>query len=178
MRKLLLFLAVFSLLSSCSKHDEYEPMPASAISNALYMSIVDEKGKDVNFYQLLSEDNISITDKRTSQKEKLEIVDSEGHKMIRVYVDLPDAKTVVFNSDKTEGNGNSNITLDLDGQKIPITVNFVYSSIIPNSVYGGNSIKIKDIEYAESKIKPTENLNNSYIRVINKGDSSIVIEPF
>ena len=178
MRKLLLFLAVFSLLSSCSKHDEYEPMPASAISNALYMSIVDEKGKDVNYYQLLSEDKISITDKRTSQKEKLEIVDSEGHKMIRVYVDLPDAKTVVFNSDKTEGNGNSNITLDLDGQKIPITVNFVYSSIIPNSVYGGNSIKIKDIEYAESKIKPTENLNNSYIRVIKKGDSSIVIEPF
>lgn len=177
MRKLLFFLAVFSLLSSCSTHDEYAPMTASAISNALYMSIVDEKGKDVNYYQLLSEDKISITDKRTSQKEKLEIVDSEGHKMIRVYVDLPDAKTVVFNSDKTEGNGNSNITLDLDGQKIPITVNFVYSSIIPNSVYGGNSIKIKDIEYAESKIKPTENLNNSYIRV-KKGDSSIVIEPF
>ena len=35
--------------------------------------------------------------------------------MIRVYVDLPDAKTVVFNSDKTEGNGNSNITFIIGG---------------------------------------------------------------
>ena len=73
---------VLTTFTSCSKDDdeEYEPMYASAILNSLYMEIVDENGKLIDYDKLLEENKVSVVGQVSKKKAKLEIVSYKKRK--------------------------------------------------------------------------------------------------
>lgn len=167
-------LLVLTTFTSCSKDDdeEYEPMYASAILNSLYMEIIDGNGKVIDYDKLLEENKLSVVGQVSKKKAKLEIVSYKERKIVRLSVDLPDRKCMIFNADKTAGYGKTDLLMEINGKKITISVNFDYSSVNKPDFIGGNSIYIKNIEYDGKKITPTE----YSIRIKLTGDKPI-IEP-
>ena len=167
-------LLVLTTFTSCSKDDdeEYEPMYASAILNSLYMEIVDENSKIVDYDKLLEENKLSVVGQVSKKKANLEIASYKERKIVRLSVDLPDRKCMIFNTDKTAGYGKTDLLMKTNGKKITISVNFDYSSVNKPDFIGGNSIYIKNIEYDGKKITPTEHS----IRIKLTGDKPI-IEP-
>lgn len=167
-------LLVLTTFTSCSKDDdeEYEPMYASAILNSLYMEIVDENSKIVDYDKFLEENKLAIVGQVSKKNAKLEVVNYMERKVIRFSVDLPDRKCMIFNADKTAGYGKTNLLMEINGKQIILSVNFDYSSVNKPDFIGGNSIYIKNIEYDGKKITPTE----YSIRIKLTGDKPI-IEP-
>ena len=168
------FVLLLTTFTSCSKDDdeEYEPMHASAILNTLYMEIVDQNGKVVDYDKLLEENKLSIVGQVSKKKAKLEVVNYMERKVIRFSVDLPDRKSMIFNTDKTEGHGKTDLLMEINGKKITLSVNFDFSSVNKPDFIGGSSIRIKNIEYDGKTITPTEHS----IRIKLTGDKPI-IEP-
>lgn len=168
---LLLFLTTFS---SCSKDDEeeYEPMVASALLNTLFIEIVDKNGEVIDYDNLLSEGKLSVIGQMSKQEKKIRITNYQGKKVIDVSADLPDQKHMVFNTDKTEGHGKTDLLLEINDKKFTISVNFDFHSANEPNLIGGSSIYIKDIEYDGKTISPTE----YSIRIRLTGDKPI-IEP-
>ena len=167
-------LLVLTTFTSCSKDDdeEYEPMYASAILNSLYMEIVDGNGKVIDYDKLLEENKLSVVGQVSKKKAKLEIASYKERKIVRLSVDLPDRKCMIFNADKTAGYGKTDLLMEINGKKITISVNFDYSSVNKPDFIGGNSIYIKNIEYDGKTITPTEHS----IRIKLTGNKPI-IEP-
>lgn len=151
-------LLVLTTFTSCSKDDEeeYEPMYASAILNSLYMEIVDENSKIVDYDKFLSEGKLSVIGQMSKQEKKIRITNYQGKKVIDVSADLPDQKHMVFNTDKTEGHGKTDLLLEINDKKFTISVNFDFHSANEPNLIGGSSIYIKDIEYEGKTITPTE----------------------
>lgn len=152
---LLLFLTTFS---SCSKDDEeeYEPMVASALLNTLFIEVVDKNGEVIDYDNLLSEGKLSVIGQMSKQEKKIRITNYQGKKVIDVSADLPDQKHMVFNTDKTEGHGKTDLLLEINDKKFTISVNFDFHSANEPNLIGGSSIYIKDIEYEGKTITPTE----------------------
>lgn len=167
----LLMLTVFL---SCSKDEEYEPQRASAILNTLYMQIVDQNGKELDYVKLLSEDKLLVVGKNTKQKAKLEVLDYKDTKVVGLSVELPDTKSMSFNSDRTEGQGKTELVMEINGTKTEMTVNFVFSTSSSQDVVGGSSIRIKDIELDNKKITPTELMSVYSIKIKHTSDCTIV----
>lgn len=167
-------LLVLTTFTSCSKDDdeEYEPMYASALLNTLFIEIVDKNGEVIDYDNLLSEGKLSVIGQMSKQEKKIRITNYQGKKVIDVSADLPDQKHMVFNTDKTEGHGKTDLLLEINDKKFTISVNFDYSSVNKPDFIGGNSIYIKNIEYDGKKITPTE----YSIRIKLTGDKPI-IEP-
>lgn len=167
-------LLVLTTFTSCSKDDdeEYEPMYASAILNSLYMEIIDGNGKVIDYDKLLEENKLSVVGQVSKKKANLEIVSYKERKIVRLSVDLPDRKCMIFNADKTAGYGKTDLLMEINGKKITISVNFDYSSVNKPDFIGGSSINIKNIEYDGKTITPTE----YSIRIKLTGDKPI-IEP-
>lgn len=165
---------VLTTFTSCSEDDneEYEPMYASAILNSLYIEIIDGNGKVIDYEKLLEESKLSVVGQVSKKKAKLEVVSYEERKVIRFSVDLPDRKSMIFNADKTEGYGKTNLLMEINGKLITLSVNFDFSSLNKPDFIGGNSIFIKNIEYDGKTISPTE----YSIRIRLTGDKPI-IEP-
>lgn len=151
-------LLVLTTFTSCSKDDdeEYEPMYASAILNSLYMEIVDENSKIVDYDKFLEENKLVIVGQVSKKNAKLEVVNYMERKVIRSSVDLPDRKCMIFNADKTEGHGKTDLLLEINDKKFTISVNFDFHSANEPNLIGGSSIYIKDIEYEGKTITPTE----------------------
>lgn len=171
-------LLVLTTFTSCSKDDEeeYEPMFASALSNSLLIEIVDKKSEIVDYEKLLSEGKLSVIGQTSKQEKKVRITDYQGKKVIDTSADLPDQKHMVFNTDKTEGYGKTDLRIEINGKKFTISVNFNYNSVNKPNFYGGSSIWIKDIEYDGKKIIPTEYLSIFSIKIILT-DGKPIIEP-
>lgn len=152
---LLLFLTTFT---SCSKDDEeeYEPMVASALLNTLFIEVVDKNGEVIDYDNLLSEGKLSVIGQMSKQEKKIRITNYQGKKVIDVSADLPDQKHMVFNTDKTEGHGKTDLLLEINDKKFTISVNFDFHSANEPNLIGGSSIYIKDIEYEGKTITPTE----------------------
>ena len=152
---LLLFLTTFS---SCSKDDEeeYEPMVASALLNTLFIEVVDKNGEVIDYDNLLSEGKLSVIGQMSKQEKKIRITNYQGKEVIDVSADLPDQKHMVFNTDKTEGHGKTDLLLEINDKKFTISVNFDFHSANEPNLIGGSSIYIKDIEYEGKTITPTE----------------------
>lgn len=167
-------LLVLTTFTSCSKDDdeEYEPMYASAILNSLYMEIVDGNGKVIDYDKLLEENKLSVVGQVSKKKANLEIVSYKERKIVRLSVDLPDRKCMIFNADKTTGYGKTDLLMEINGKQIILSVNFDFSSLNKPDFIGGNSIFIKNIEYEGKTITPTE----YSIRIKQTGDKPI-IEP-
>lgn len=167
-------LLVLTTFTSCSKDDdeEYEPMYASALLNTLFIEIVDKNGEVIDYDNLLSEGKLSVIGQMSKQEKKIRITNYQGKKVIDVSADLPDQKHMVFNTDKTEGHGKTDLLLEINDKKFTISVNFDYSSVNKPDFIGGSSIYIKNIEYDGKKITPTE----YSIRIKLTGDKPI-IEP-
>lgn len=170
----LLMLTVFL---SCSKDEEYEPQRASAILNTLYIQILDNNGQELDYVKLLSEDKLHIVGKNTKQEAKLDVLNYEGCKVVGISVELPDIKSMSFNSDRTEGQGKTDLEMEVNGQKTAMSVNFVFTSSDKQDLIGGSSIRIKDIEYENKKITPTELLSVYSIKIKHTDDNTI-ISPF
>ena len=151
-------LLVLTIFSSCSKDDEedYEPMVASALSNTLFIEILDENGEVIDYDNLLSEGKLSVIGQVSKQEKKIRITNYQGKKVIDVSADLPDQKHMVFNTDKTEGHGKTDLLLEINDKKFTISVNFDFHSANEPNLIGGSSIYIKDIEYEGKTITPTE----------------------
>ena len=147
-------------------------MYASAILNSLYMEIVDENGKVIDYDKLLEENKLSVVGQVSKKKAKLEIASYKERKIVRFSVDLPDRKSMIFNTDKTAGYGKTNLLMEINGKQIILSVNFDFSSLNKPDFIGGNSIFIKNIEYEGKTITPTE----YSIRIKLTGDKPI-IEP-
>ena len=131
-------------------------MYASAILNSLYMEIVDGNGKVIDYDKLLEENKLSVVGQVSKKKANLEIVSYKERKIVRLSVDLPDRKCMIFNADKTTGYGKTDLLMEINGKKITISANFDYYSVNKPNFIGGNSIFIKNIEYDGKKITPTE----------------------
>ena len=150
-------LLVLTTFTSCSKDDEeYEPMVASALSNTLFIEIVDKNGEVIDYDNLLSEGKLSVIGQMSKQEKKIRITNYQGKKVIDVSADLPDQKHMVFNTDKTEGHGKTDLLLEINDKKFIISVNFDFHSANEPNLIGGSSIYIKDIEYEGKTITPTE----------------------
>ncbi len=151
-------LLVLTTFTSCSKDDEeeYEPMVASALLNTLFIEIVDKNGEVIDYDNLLSEGKLSVIGQMSKQEKKIRITNYQGKKVIDVSADLPDQKHMVFNTDKTEGHGKTDLLLEINGKKFTIFVNFDFHSANEPNLIGGSSIYIKDIEYEGKTITPTE----------------------
>lgn len=167
-------LLVLTTFTSCSKDDneEYEPMYASAILNSLYMEIIDGNGKVIDYEKLLEESKLSVVGQVSKKKAKLEVVSYKERKVIRFSVDLPDRKCMIFNTDKTEGHGKTDLLMEINDKKFIMSVNFDFHSANEPNLIGGSSIYIKNIEYEGKTISPTE----YSIRIRLTGDKPI-IEP-
>lgn len=165
------------LITSCSsKDEEYIPQVASTINNSLYVSILDHKNEPINYKDLLASGEFSVFEKGLKQYAKVEAVDYEGIQMLRFSVDLPNAKSMTFNKDRTEGVGSVDLLMNIKGTKLPISVNFIYE-VKYFEMYGGNCIRIKSIEYAGKNITPTEKLALYFIKVKYDGGKKTTIEP-
>lgn len=151
-------LLVLTTFTSCSKDDdeEYEPMYASAILNSLYMEIIDGNGKVIDYDKLLEENKLAIVGQVSKKNAKLEVVNYMERKIVRLSVDLPDRKSMIFNTDKTAGYGKTNLQMEINGKKNTLSVNFDFSSVNKPDFIGGSSINIKNIEYDGKTITPTE----------------------
>ena len=151
-------LLVLTTFTSCSKDDdeEYEPMVASALLNTLFIEIVDKNGEVIDYDNLLSEGKLSVIGQVSKQEKKIRITNYQGKKVIDVSADLPDQKHMVFNTDKTEGHGKTDLLLEINDKKFTISVNFDFHSANEPNLIGGSSIYIKDIEYEGKTITPTE----------------------
>ena len=171
-------LLVLTTFTSCSKDDEeeYEPMVASAPSNSLLIEIVDGKGEIADYEKLLSEGKLSVIGQSSKQEKKIRITNYQGKKVIDTSADLPDQKHMVFNTDKTEGHGKTDLLMEIDGKKFILSVNFDFHSASEPDLIGCSSIHIKDIEYDGKTITPTEYLSIYSIRIILTDDKPI-IEP-
>lgn len=169
-------LLMITVFFSCSKDEkyEYEPLSASYFQNTLYMQIVDQYEKELDYVKLLSEDRLLVVGKNTKRKAKLEVLNYKDCKVVGLSVELPDVKSMSFNSDRTEGQGKTDLELEVNGKKTVMSVNFVYSSCgIPN-FFGGNTLLIKDIEYNNKKVTPSEQLSVHSIKIKLTSDSIIV----
>ena len=151
-------LLVLTTFTSCSKDDEeeYEPMVASALLNTLFIEIVDKNGEVIDYDNLLSEGKLSVIGQMSKQEKKIRITNYQGKKVIDASADLPDQKHMVFNTDKTEGHGKTDLLLEINDKKFTISVNFDFHSANEPNLIGGSSIYIKDIEYEGKTITPTE----------------------
>ena len=149
---------VLTTFTSCSKDDdeEYEPMVASALLNTLFIEIVDKNGEVIDYDNLLSEGKLSVIGQMSKQEKKIRITNYQGKKVIDVSADLPNQKHMVFNTDKTEGHGKTDLLLEINDKKFTISVNFDFHSANEPNLIGGSSIYIKDIEYEGITITPTE----------------------
>ena len=167
-------LLVLTTFTSCSKDDEeYEPMVASALSNTLFIEIIDKNGEVIDYDNLLSEGKLSVIGQMSKQEKKIRITNYQGKKVIDVSADLPDQKHMVFNTDKTEGHGKTDLLLEINDKKFTISVNFDFHSANEPNLIGGSSIYIKDIEYEGKTITPTE-YHSIRIRLT---DDKPIIEP-
>ena len=108
----------------------------------------------------------------SKQEKKIRITNYQGKKVIDVSADLPDQKHMVFNTDKTEGHGKTDLLMEINDKKFIMSVNFEYASVNKPDFIGGSSINIKNIEYDGKTITPTEHS----IRIKLTGDKPI-IEP-
>lgn len=165
---------VLTTFTSCSEDDneEYEPMYASAILNSLYIEIIDGNGKVIDYEKLLEESKLSVVGQVSKKKAKPEVVSYKERKVIRFSVDLPDRKCMIFNADKTEGHGKTDLLMEINDKKFIMSVNFDFHSANEPNLIGGSSIYIKNIEYDGKTISPTE----YSIRIRLTGDKPI-IEP-
>lgn len=171
-------LLVSTLFCSCTKDEEYySPQLASTIWNSLFVSILDRQGKPMNNVELLANDEFSVIRKNSKQKAKIYIVDYEGVKMLDFSVDLPEMKSMEFNENKTEGSGAVGLVMNIKGTKLPMLVNFSFTSSKDATMYGGSCIRIKSIEYANKTIYPTEKMGIHLIKIKYDGKNTI-IEPW
>ena len=168
-------LLVLTTFTSCSKdEEEYEPMFASALLNSLLIEIVDENGEIADYEKLLSEGKLSVIGQTSKQEKKIRITNYQGKKVIDISTDLPDYKHMVFNTDKTEGYGKTDLQIEINDKKFTISVNFNYNSVNKPNFYGGSSIWIKDIEYDGKTITPTEYISIFSIRIILTNGKPII----
>ena len=168
------FAIALTTLCSCSNEEEYTPQIASAICNSLNVSLVDKSGEPMNYVDLLANGNVSVTEKESKRKAKIEIVEYEGKKVLSFSVDLPDAKSMTFNEDRTEGIGKVDLLMNIKGTELPLTVNFKYHASSDKSVIGANSMRIQSIEYAGKTITPTEKLSIYSIKISFDGNNTII----
>lgn len=176
-KTLISILLVSTVFCSCTKDDEYSPQIASTILNSLFVSIADNQGKPMNSVELLSNNEFSVVGKKTRRKAKIDVGDYEGAKMFSFSVDLPDMKSMEFKEEKTEGSGTVGLVMNIKGTKLPMLVNFSFTSSKDIAMYGGSCIRIKSIEYANKVIYPTEEMGINLIKVKYNGKNS-VIEPW
>ena len=168
-------LLVLTTFTSCSKdEEEYEPMFASALLNSLLIEIVDENGEIADYEKLLSEGKLSVIGQASKQEKKIRITNYQGKKVIDTSADLPDQKHMVFNTDKTEGYGKTDLQIEINDKKFTISVNFNYNSVNKPNFYGGSSIWIKDIEYDGKTITPTEYISIFSIIIILTNGKPII----
>lgn len=168
-------LLVLTTFTSCSKdEEEYEPMFASALLNSLLIEIVDENGEIADYEKLLSEGKLSVIGQTSKQEKKIRITNCQGKKVIDTSADLPDQKHMVFNTDKTEGYGKTDLQIEINDKKFTISVNFNYNSVNKPNFYGGSSIWIKDIEYDGKTITSTEYISIFSIRIILTNGKPII----
>lgn len=169
-------IALAILFCSCSKDEDYVPQIASTISNSLYISIFNEKNEPINNVLLLEAGDVSVYEKTLKQYVKIEATDYNGINMLCFNVDLPTKKSMSFNEERTEGIGKVDLLMKIYDVKLPVSVNFIYSSSKDSTMYGGNSIRIKSIEYAGKTVIPTEQLSNYFIK-IKYDTKNMIIEP-
>ena len=161
-------------LCSCSNEEEYTPQTASAICNSLNVSLVDKSGEPMNYVDLLANGNVSVTEKESKRKAKIEVVEYEGKKVLSFSVDVPDVKSMTFNEDRTEGIGKVDLLMNIKGIELPLTVNFKYHASSDKSMIGANSMRIQSIEYAGKTITPTEKLSIYSIKISFDGNNTII----
>ena len=162
-----------TVLCSCSNDEEYSPMVASSVLNSLYVSVSDKQGEPMNSAELLSDGGFSVIEKKSKKKAKVEVRDYEGTEMLAFDVGLPDMKSMVYNEDRTE----AQLVMNIKGMKMPMIVNFIFTSSKDAAMFGGNGIRIKSIEYSNKTIRPTEKMGINSIRIRYDGKNT-AIEPW
>ena len=128
----------------------------------------------MNYVDLLANGNVSVTEKESKRKAKIEVIEYEGKKVLSFSVDLPDVKSMTFNEDRTEGIGEVDLLMNIKGTVLPLTVNFKYHASSDKSVIGANSMRIQSIEYAGKTITPTEKLSIYSIKISFDGNNTII----
>ena len=166
-----------TVLCSCSNGEENGPLVASTVLNSLYVSVSDKQGEPMNSAELLSDGGFSVIEKKSKKRAKVAVRDYEGTEMLAFDVGLPDMKSMVYNEDRTEAQGSVEFVRNLNGMKMPMIVNFIFTSSKDAAMFGGNGIRIKSIEYSNKTIRPTEKMGINSIRIRYDGKNT-AIEPW
>ena len=145
--KILNIFIKYSLLSilffaSCDKSESsYIPLQASAISNGILISLHDASGNDL-IREMTQTSDISIYGKLSKKQlpydvRKIKIQDTE-YNYISFAADLPDIKDLLFNEDKTEATGTSNVEIKFAGQTVVLECSYKYTT--SKELHFGNSL--------------------------------------
>ena len=159
------------MIAACSKDDtEYHPLRASQISNTILMSYTDTEGND-----MLSLDNVRNSIVIQGQYNKrlpfsvIKLSDNEKcQNYISIVAELPDERSMFFNSDSTEAYGESRLNLTVGGetQMLKCRYRYVCTKMPDDEVYFGNSgIRIYSVEYNGITTKQ-EKFNHLYVPLI------------
>lgn len=158
---MMLIMLVVASFISCSSDDEdtYLPAQASALSNSLFVHLVDEDGNDFDLVTMFANNQISAYGEASrQQRTPKSYPDYFGYKVVDFSLDLPNNADMHYNADMTHGTGSARTTLKVGDVEIPLTVNFEYSAVADKNLIGGSSIYINSIEYNNHKIVPSEYL--------------------
>lgn len=152
-----LFFSIALLLSSCSNSEEPDyPAVASSISNDVLIDVLDSEGNSlINNEAIMN--GLSFIG-QDGYKRPFHVVEIEEEKLICTNFPLPMESSMSYSDDRKDGDGESNLTVNVNGFKFNLRGKFHYTCTYPN-MYGCNGIKIIEIHSNDPNVSINEEAN-------------------
>lgn len=144
---------------SCSNSEEpdYQTV-ASNISNSILVDILDSEGNSIidneaimNGLSFIRKDGYSLP---------FHVVEIGKEKLITTNFPLPMESSMSYSDDRKDGYGESNLIVNVNNFKFNLKGKFHYTCTNPNvEMYGGNGIRIIEIDSNDSNVFINEDAN-------------------
>ncbi len=166
---------LFLGLSSCSSESDYSPAIASNLGNNVFLSIENKNGEIYDSKDILSKKEILIYGNESKKNIPLSIAKYNERNVLYFNADLPNIKSIKYNTKKTEGYGHSDATINFKNKDVKIR--FYYKQISKQTDFlGTNAIYIDSIECKNKKIKPKENSNIYVFTLKEETNGELIIK--
>lgn len=163
------------LLSSCCKTDDdvdYQPIQVVNRLNVIYLSLQDTNGQPYNYEQLLNNKSFSVYGLLSNQTIPASISDVEemGEKRLKFDAELPDKRSMTFNSTHSKGEGFAITRLTIDGIIVNLRVHFSYGEPEDKNLLADNGISIERVYCNGIDVKPKETKFRYPLLTLRKND--------
>lgn len=170
--------AIVAALCSCSEEGDegYKPQMASAMANSLLVAVELPDSTAPDYARWVAEGRVAVIGHRLGQRSTVEMGNYRGLDLLDLNVALPDERDMTLNRDRTEGRGTTLLTLDVDGTRMFMQVNFELTTTATADTYGGSAIRIASVEHDGQTIARTDSTDFPALKMVLRGDST-TIEP-